>query len=85
MDLPRQKYQTSEGTRTVLRQGIPVVSDEYSLLNGFQSDKWIRFKNDMVTNFGVYGRAINSMNGSDVRVTDRLSLPRGKLKGFKAN
>ena len=39
----------------------------------------------MVTNFGFYGRAINSLNGEDVRITDRLSLPRSKLKGFKSN
>ena len=37
----------------------------------------------MVANFGVYGRAINSLNGEDVRVTDRLTLPRNNLKGFK--
>ena len=38
----------------------------------------------MITNFGVYGRAINSVNDEDVRVTDRVSLPRGKLKGFQS-
>ena len=38
----------------------------------------------MVTNFGVYGRAINSVNDEDVRVTDRLNLPRNRLKGFQS-
>ena len=37
----------------------------------------------MITNIGFYGRAINSLNDKDVRVTDRLSLPRNNLKGFK--
>ena len=31
----------------------------------------------------MYGKTINSMNNSDVRITDRLRLPRNKLKGFK--
>ena len=41
-------------------------------------------KNDMITNIGFWGRAINSLNDEDVRITDRLSLPRNKLKGFKS-
>jgi outer membrane protein insertion porin family len=83
-DKRNQKYQTTSGTRTILSQGIPLVSEEYALLNGFETERWIRFKNDMITNFGFYGRAIESINDEDVRVTDRLSLPRNKLKGFQA-
>ena len=41
-------------------------------------------RNEMVTNFGFYGRAINSLNDEDVRVTDRITLPRNNLKGFQA-
>jgi outer membrane protein insertion porin family len=83
-DKRNQKYQTSSGTRTILRQGIPVVSEEYTLLNGIESEKWVKFKNDMITNFGIYGRVVSSMNDKDVRVTDRLKLPRNKLKGFQS-
>jgi len=83
-DKRNQKYQTSSGTRTIIKQGIPLVSDEYALLNGIETEKWIKFGNDMITNFGVYGRAINSVNDEDVRVTDRLTLPRNKLKGFQS-
>ncbi len=82
-DNRNKKYQTSGGNRTILRQGIPLVSEEYALFNSFQTDKWIKFGDNTITNFGIYGSAVNSMNGEDVRVTDRLSLPRSKLKGFK--
>ncbi len=82
-DNRNKRFQTTEGSRTILRQGIPLVSDEFALLNGFQSEKWIKLKNEMVANFGIYGRAINSLNDEDVRVTDRLSLPRNNLKGFE--
>ena len=84
-DNRNKRYQTTEGSRSILRQGIPIISDEYALLNGFETEKWVKLKNEMVTNFGFYARAINSMNNEDVRVTDRLVLPRDKLKGFKAN
>ena len=83
-DKRNQKYQTSQGSRTIFRQGIPLVSEEYSFLNGIESEKWVKLENDMITNFGVYGRAVNSVNDEDVRITDRVSLPRSKLKGFQS-
>jgi outer membrane protein insertion porin family len=83
-DKRNRKYQTTSGSRTIIRQGIPLISEEYSFVNGFESEKWVKLGNDMITNFGVYGRAINSVNDEDVRVTDRVSLPRGKLKGFQS-
>jgi outer membrane protein insertion porin family len=83
-DKRNQRYQTSSGTRTIVRQGIPLVSEEYALMNGFETEKWVKLGNDMITNFGVYGRAINSVNDEDVRVTDRVGLPRSKLKGFQS-
>jgi len=36
----------------------------------------------LITKFSVYGRSINSLTGDDVRVSERLRLPRKKLKGF---
>ena len=83
-DKRNQKFQTSSGTRTIVRQGIPLVSNEYALMNGFESEKWVKFRNDMVTNFGVYGRAVNSVTDENVRVTERIKLPRNRLKGFQA-
>ena len=83
-DTRNRRFQPTEGKRIVLRQGIPLISEEYALLNGFESEKWIKLGNEMVTNFGFYGRAINSLNDEDVRVTDRITLPRNNLKGFQA-
>ncbi len=82
-DNRNQRFQTSEGQRFVFSQGIPVLSDEYALMNGFNAQKWIKFDNDVVTSVGLYGKMINSMNDENVRVTDRLNLPRKRLKGFQ--
>lgn len=84
-DNRNRKFQTTEGSRTIFLQGIPLISEESALLNGFETQKWIKFPNEMVSNFGIYARTINSISGEDVRVTDRLSLPRSKLKGFRSN
>ena len=83
-DKRNQRFQTSSGTRTIVRQGIPLVSEEYTLMNGIESEKWVKLRNEMITNFGIYGRAVNSVNDEDVRITDRVGLPRSKLKGFQS-
>ena len=82
-DNRNQKFQTSEGQRFVIAQGIPLISDEYALANSFDYQKWLKFDNDVVTSLSLYGKMINSLNDEDVRITDRLTLPRKKLKGFQ--
>jgi len=84
-DKRNQKFQTTEGTRLKLSQGIPLISEEYALRNTFDTSKWIQFDNDVVTTISIYGSMINSLNDENVRVTDRLGLPRKKLRGFEYN
>ena len=82
-DKRNQKFQTSEGSRLVFGQGIPLISDEYALKNSISLQKWFKFDNDMITSISAYGAIINSMNDEDVRITDRLNLPRKKMRGFQ--
>ena len=82
-DKRNQRFQTSEGSRLVISQGIPLISDEYALKNSISLQRWFKFENEMVTNLSIYGAMINSMNDEDVRITDRLNLPRKKLRGFQ--
>lgn len=82
-DMRNQKFQTNEGFRSVFRQSIPLISDEYSLGNIYDYKTWYKLPNDMVTSLSFYGRTVNSMTGDDVRITNRFWLPRTKLKGFK--
>ena len=44
---------------------------------------WKKFNNEIVTSVGIFGKMINSLTDEDVRITERLSLPRKKLKGFQ--
>jgi len=81
-DKRNQKWQTSEGFRSKFTQSIPIVSDNWAMLNGYDYTKWIDFDNDLITKFDFYGRAKNSLTGDDVRVSERLHLPSKKLKGF---
>jgi outer membrane protein insertion porin family len=82
-DKRNQKFQPSEGSRVKFSQGIPLISDEYALKNTVDSTKWLQFGNDIVTSFSIYGSMVNSLNDENVRITDRVSLPRKKLRGFQ--
>jgi len=53
------------------------------LKNSISLQKWFKFDNDMITSISAYGATINSMNDEDVRITDRLNLPRKKMRGFQ--
>ena len=43
-----------------------------------------KFSENTVSNISFYISAINSLDGSDVRVSDRVYLSPRKLRGFEA-
>ncbi len=81
-DMRDQRYQPSEGFRSIFRQGVPLISDEYALSNSYDFKQWYKLPNDMITSFNIYGKTVHSLNGENVRITNRTFLPRNKLKGF---
>ena len=78
-----QRFQTSEGFRSRFNQSIPLYSDDFALMNAYDFKTWYKLPNEMVTSLNVFGKMINSMNGEDVRVSNRFYLPNNKIKGFK--
>ena len=83
-DKRNQKYQTSDGFRSRFNQSIPLVSDTNALLNGYEFNVWHEITDDgMIGKFSFYGRAINSITGDDVRISERLYMPSRKLRGFE--
>lgn len=82
-DMRNQRFQPTEGFRSSFNQSIPLYSDDYALGNAYDFKTWYTLPNEMTTSFNVYGKAVNSLNNEDVRITNRFYLPRNKLKGFK--
>ena len=84
-DLRDQKYQTTEGSRTIWTQRIPVYSESYELVNGITHSIFTPITNDIVGRVSVYSRAINAISSDkDVRLSRRLFVPSGKLRGFES-
>jgi len=81
-DKRNQKYQPTEGFLSSFVQSVPIISDDYAILNGYDYSKYNEFSENWTTSISLYTRAITSLNDKDVRVSKRLSLPSNKLKGF---
>jgi len=78
-----KSYQPDEGYRNVFYQELPVVSETYEVVNSLQSTRYQKI-NNIVTKIGFYGKAVNTFNDKDVRVSKRLYIPENKLRGFES-
>ena len=78
-------YRPTEGYVSTVVQEIPLVSEGYAIVNGYQIKGYNEIMNDSVLSVGLYTRAITSLKtNTDVRVSKRLFLPESKLRGFKS-
>ena len=82
-DKRNQKFQTTDGYRSVFSQSIPVVSDSYGLINGYEFNFYQELMDDMISTFSFFARSVNSITGEDVRISERLYMPNSKLRGFQ--
>ena len=78
-------YRPKNGFVSTFLQEIPLVSNEYSIINGYQITGYKELPSESVFKVGLFTKTINSLiSDEDVRVSKRLYLPERRLKGFKA-
>ena len=82
-DQTNKRYQPDEGYRHNFYQELPLISESYEIANSFETSRYQRISN-IVTKVGFYGKAINTLNNKDVRISKRLYIPEKKLRGFEA-
>ena len=82
-DKRNQRFKPTEGFRSTFLQSVPVISEDYAILNGYDYSKYYQFADSLDTSVSFYGRAITSLTGDDVRISKRLSIPGKRLKGFE--
>ena len=82
-DLRDQPYATTDGFYSKFSQTIPVVSNSWSLVNTYDFKTYHQLSDQMISSVSFYIKAINSLGGDDVVVSDRVNLPSNRLRGFK--
>ena len=76
-------YQPREGYRISFFQDIPMISDNYEIINGFDVTQYTPLFYDMVGKLNFYGKAVNTLKGDDARLSKRLYASGSKLRGFE--
>ena len=61
-----------------------MISQDYSLLNGYEFSKYQQFGNEVIGSVLIWTRAVNSISDDDVRISNRLYVPSRRLRGFEA-
>ena len=82
-DKRNQKFQTSDGFRSFYSVGIPIISENNSLLNTYSFSFYNELFQDNVTKFSFYGKSANSITNDDVKLSERIFIPSSRLRGFE--
>ena len=82
-DKRNQSFQTTEGFRSRYFVDIPVISKTNSLSNTYNYQYYTDLYEDNVSIFSLYLRSVNSLTNDDAKLSERIFLPTGKLRGFE--
>ncbi len=84
-DLRNSKYQPSSGYKTSFSQELPMVSENSEISNTFVYTKYktLNQSSDMIGKASLFLKSVNSIDGSDVRISKRAYVPYHRLRGFE--
>ncbi len=78
-----QSFRPSDGYFSRFNQTLPLLSNDYSLSNIYDFKTYHKLSENTVSNLSFHVASINSLDGGDVRVSDRIYLSPRKLRGFE--
>ena len=84
-DLRDSVFNPSKGNRTSFNQTIPLYSETKELINTFTFTQYkeLNRSNNMIGKASLYLKNVNSVDGSDVRISKRGQIPYSRLRGFE--
>ncbi len=84
-DLRDSYYRPSKGHKTNFYQTLPMISDNGEVANIFTHSRYksLNSSKDMIGKVSLYLKTVNSINGSDVRISKRGNVPYTRLRGFE--
>ena len=78
------RYQTTDGFRSRFTQNVPLISENYSLINTYDYKYFQKWFNENVASLGIYASTTTALSGGDVKLSERIHLPSSKLRGFES-
>ena len=84
-DKRNQSFKPTDGYSSNFSQGIPLLSNNYTLKNSYSFNKYKELSDEMVGSLKFYAKSINSLsNDKNVRISERLKIPKNRLRGFES-
>ena len=83
-DKRNQRFKTTDGYISKFSQNVPVISDTYTLTNAYNYKIYNQWLDENIVSLGFYLKSANSLNGKNIKLSDRLYLPASKLRGFES-
>ena len=82
-DKRNQRFRTSDGFRSNYGIDIPIISENNTLTNAYDFRYYTELYEDNITSLKFLLKAANSISNDDVKLTERLSIPYSRLRGFE--
>ena len=82
-DKRNQKFQTSQGFRNYFSTDLPLISETNTLANTFITTHYYEYFKNNILKSSFYFKNANSITGENVKLSERLSLPSNRLRGFE--
>ena len=82
-DKRNQKFQTTKGYLGRYNLNLPIISETNSLVNEFSYKYFTELYNENVSSIGISLSSAFSLDDSDIKLSERLFIPSGRLRGFE--
>ena len=83
LDKRNQRFKTSDGYRSNYNISLPIISDTNTLTNTYSYKIYSELYENNISSFSFLIKSATSLSNDDVKLTERLSIPSNKLRGFE--
>ena len=82
-DKRNQKFQTTDGYRSIYSMNIPIISETSTFINNYNYKYYTELFEDNISTASIYLSTANSLNNSNIKLTERQYIPSSRLRGFE--
>jgi outer membrane protein insertion porin family len=83
-DKRNQKFQTNDGFKSFYSLDLPIISDTNTLKNYYNYSHYFDFFEKNFSSISIYLQSANSLNNKDIKLSERITIPSSRLRGFEA-
>jgi len=83
-DKRNQKYRTTDGFVSNYNIYVPLISKTNTLTNSYFYKAYGELFKNNISSISLYLKSANSISGDDIKLSERLTIPSKRLRGFES-